>query len=92
MLRFSFVCVVSSRKFDLVNTSRNSERSKECIDFTMMCFVHWERHFLNFPIVFKSAKKKKKIKEKREFLRKTSFQPNQFFYMVVIQKLITTNT
>ncbi|KAF0762239.1 Uncharacterized protein FWK35_00011122 [Aphis craccivora] len=29
-------------------------------------------HFLNFPIVFKSAgKNQKKIKEKREFLRKT---------------------
>ncbi|KAF0756569.1 hypothetical protein FWK35_00020762, partial [Aphis craccivora] len=23
--------------------------------------------------------------EKREFLRKTSFQPNRFFYMVLIQ-------
>ncbi|KAF0756913.1 Uncharacterized protein FWK35_00017241 [Aphis craccivora] len=30
--------------------------------------------------------------EKREFLRKTSFRPNQFFYMVLIQKLITVNT
>ncbi|KAF0773470.1 Uncharacterized protein FWK35_00000351 [Aphis craccivora] len=50
-------------------------------------------HFLNFPIVFKSAgKNQKKIKEKREFLRKTSFRPNQFFYLVVIQKLITVNT
>ncbi|KAF0764162.1 Uncharacterized protein FWK35_00020498 [Aphis craccivora] len=30
--------------------------------------------FLNFPIVFKCAgKNQKKIKEKREFLRKTSF-------------------
>ncbi|KAF0765699.1 Uncharacterized protein FWK35_00003260 [Aphis craccivora] len=48
-------------------------------------------HFLNFTIVFKSAGKnqKKKIKKKREFLRKTSFRPNRFFYMVVIQKLIT---
>ncbi|KAF0746864.1 Uncharacterized protein FWK35_00033893 [Aphis craccivora] len=51
-------------------------------------------HFLNFLIVFKSAGKnqKKKIKEKREFLRKTSFRPNRFFYMVVIQKIITINT
>ncbi|KAF0761814.1 Uncharacterized protein FWK35_00012385, partial [Aphis craccivora] len=41
--------------------------------------------------IFKSARKnqKKKIEEKREFLRKTSFRPNRFFYMVVIQKLIT---
>ncbi|KAF0773896.1 Uncharacterized protein FWK35_00002477 [Aphis craccivora] len=30
--------------------------------------------------------------EKWEFLRKTSFQPNRFFYMVVIQKLITVNS
>ncbi|KAF0750681.1 Uncharacterized protein FWK35_00019629 [Aphis craccivora] len=29
--------------------------------------------------------------EKREFLRKTSFRPNRFFYMVVIQKLISVN-
>ncbi|KAF0752449.1 Uncharacterized protein FWK35_00019377 [Aphis craccivora] len=50
-------------------------------------------HFLNFPIVFKSVvKNQKKIKEKQEFLRKTSFRLNRFFYMVVIQKLITVNT
>ncbi|KAF0751757.1 Uncharacterized protein FWK35_00020567, partial [Aphis craccivora] len=94
----------------------DSERSDECIDFTMFCFFFFmclctrERveimlqfqtlgvvsdrkmnlvgalggHFLKFPIVFKSAgkKQKKKIKEKREFLRKTSFRPNRFFYMV----------
>ncbi|KAF0737130.1 Uncharacterized protein FWK35_00037526, partial [Aphis craccivora] len=34
-------------------------------------------------VVFKIAEKnQKKIKEKREFLRKTSFRPNRFFYMV----------
>ncbi|KAE9533559.1 hypothetical protein AGLY_009197 [Aphis glycines] len=38
----------------------------------------------------KSRKTKKKMTEKLEFLRKTSFRPNRFFYMVVIQKLITT--
>ncbi|KAF0751319.1 Uncharacterized protein FWK35_00032589, partial [Aphis craccivora] len=56
------------------------------------CLVHWGG-FLNFPIVFKSAGKnqKKKIKEKREFLRKTSFRPNRFFYIAVTQKLITLN-
>ncbi|KAF0711417.1 Uncharacterized protein FWK35_00022007, partial [Aphis craccivora] len=39
----------------------------------------------------KSRKTKKKMTEKREFLRKTcsSSRPNRFFYMVVIQKLIT---
>ncbi|KAF0760329.1 Uncharacterized protein FWK35_00038397, partial [Aphis craccivora] len=47
-----------------------------------------------FPNSFQKhrEKSKKKIKKKREFLRKTSFQPNRFFYMVVIQKLITVNT
>ncbi|KAF0748585.1 Uncharacterized protein FWK35_00039058, partial [Aphis craccivora] len=46
-----------------------------------------------FPIVFNSVRKNpKKVTEKREFLRKTSFRPNRFFNMVVIQKLITINT
>ncbi|KAF0702023.1 Uncharacterized protein FWK35_00029882 [Aphis craccivora] len=50
-------------------------------------------HVLKFPIVFKSAgKTQKKIKEKREFLRKTRFNQIDFFYMVAIQKLITVNT
>ncbi|KAF0760250.1 Uncharacterized protein FWK35_00017060 [Aphis craccivora] len=39
----------------------------------------------HFPTVFKMTKK-------RAFSRKTNFRPNQFFYMVVIQKLITVNT
>ncbi|KAE9527304.1 hypothetical protein AGLY_013002 [Aphis glycines] len=30
--------------------------------------------------------------EKRQFLRNTSFRPNRFFFMVVIQKLNTENT
>ena len=92
----------------------DSERSDECIDFTMMCvfffvFVSvysitsrnnapisnfrggfWRKseypwcniqvkskHFLT---VFKKIEKnKKKMTEKREFLRKTSFRPNRFF-------------
>ncbi|KAE9532775.1 hypothetical protein AGLY_009856 [Aphis glycines] len=46
----------------------------------------------HFPTVFKKIEKnKKKMTEKREFLRKISFRPNRFFYMVVIQKLITLN-
>ncbi|KAF0711401.1 Uncharacterized protein FWK35_00036947 [Aphis craccivora] len=40
----------------------------------------------------KLKKTKKKMTEKREFLRKTSFRPNRIFFMVVIQKLITENT
>ncbi|KAF0752427.1 Uncharacterized protein FWK35_00034117, partial [Aphis craccivora] len=47
----------------------------------------------HFPTVFKKIEKnKKKMTKKREFLRKTSFRTNRFFYMVVIQKLITENT
>ena len=41
----------------------------------------------HFPTVFKKIEKnKKKMTEKREFLRKTNFRPNRFFYMIVIQK------
>ncbi|KAF0763708.1 Uncharacterized protein FWK35_00011619 [Aphis craccivora] len=52
------------------------------------------RSFFAFPNNFQKLweKTKKKIKEKREFLRKTSFRPNRFFHIVVIQKLITVNT
>ncbi|KAF0754062.1 Uncharacterized protein FWK35_00026430, partial [Aphis craccivora] len=46
-----------------------------------------------FPIVFKSVRKNpKKVTEKKEFLRKISFRQNRFFFMVVIQKIITVNT
>ncbi|KAF0766520.1 Uncharacterized protein FWK35_00009701 [Aphis craccivora] len=42
--------------------------------------------FFEIPNSFqKRRKNQKKNKEKREFLRKTSFRPNRFFYMVVIQ-------
>ncbi|KAF0767834.1 Uncharacterized protein FWK35_00010978, partial [Aphis craccivora] len=45
-----------------------------------------------FPIVFKSVRKSlKKVTEKQEFLPKTSFRQIRFFYMVVIQKIITIN-
>ncbi|KAF0765617.1 Uncharacterized protein FWK35_00003763 [Aphis craccivora] len=44
------------------------------------------RSFFEFPNSFQ------KRREKREFLRKTSFRPIRFFYMVVIQKLIIVNT
>ncbi|KAF0748573.1 Uncharacterized protein FWK35_00021402 [Aphis craccivora] len=47
----------------------------------------------HFPTVFKKIEKnKKKIMEKRDFLRKTSFRSNRCFCMVVIQKIITMNT
>ncbi|KAF0704941.1 Uncharacterized protein FWK35_00029166, partial [Aphis craccivora] len=37
----------------------------------------------------KIEKNKKIMTEKREFLCKICFRPNRFFYMVVIQTLIT---
>ncbi|KAF0758039.1 Uncharacterized protein FWK35_00008280 [Aphis craccivora] len=43
------------------------------------------RSFFEFPKSFQKRRvKPKKIKEKRVFLRKTSFRPNRIFYMVVI--------
>ncbi|KAF0751040.1 Uncharacterized protein FWK35_00012796 [Aphis craccivora] len=71
----------------------DSERSEECIDFTMMCVITSRN---NAPISkygggfrCKSEypwciieKNKKKMTEKREFLRKTSFRPNRIFFMV----------
>ncbi|KAF0749451.1 Uncharacterized protein FWK35_00037128, partial [Aphis craccivora] len=47
---------------------------------------------IEFSKKSRKTKKKKLKTEKREFLRKTSFRPNRFFFMVVIQKLITVNT
>ncbi|KAF0718920.1 hypothetical protein FWK35_00038488 [Aphis craccivora] len=39
-----------------------------------------KRSFFEFPNSFqKRRENQKKIKEKREFLRKTSFRPNRFF-------------
>ncbi|KAF0773867.1 Uncharacterized protein FWK35_00005802 [Aphis craccivora] len=85
----------------------NSERSEECIDFTMMCVFFFffvtvysitsrnnapisnfgggfrckseypwyiiKVKSKHFPTVFKKIEKNKKMTEKREFLRKTSF-------------------
>ncbi|KAF0747818.1 Uncharacterized protein FWK35_00030730, partial [Aphis craccivora] len=87
-------------------TILDSERSNECIDFTMMCvflFLCLSPRFGAVKVDFKKKvnlvgtlqvgqnvrKNPKKVTEKREFLRKTSFRPNRFFYMVVNQKLIT---
>ncbi|KAE9536992.1 hypothetical protein AGLY_006799 [Aphis glycines] len=41
--------------------------------------------------IHSSLRSESKMTEKRTFLRKTSFRPNRFFYMVVIQKLVTLN-
>ncbi|KAF0721363.1 Uncharacterized protein FWK35_00024278 [Aphis craccivora] len=48
-------------------------------------------NWFRFSKKSRKTKKKKKMTEKREFLRKTSFRSNRFFYMVEIQKLITLN-
>ncbi|KAF0769020.1 Uncharacterized protein FWK35_00004182, partial [Aphis craccivora] len=100
MLQFQTLGVVSDSKMNLVGAlgrsffefPNNSELSDECIDFTMIeypwCIIEVKSKY--FPRVFKKIEKnKKKVTEKREFLRKTSFRPNRFFNMVVIQKLIT---
>ncbi|KAF0766142.1 Uncharacterized protein FWK35_00022855, partial [Aphis craccivora] len=56
----------------------------------VMNLALWGIKSKKFPIVFKSVRKNpKKVTKKREFLRKTSFRPNRFSYMVVNQKLIT---
>ncbi|KAF0756213.1 Uncharacterized protein FWK35_00022052, partial [Aphis craccivora] len=83
----------------------DSERSEECIDFTMIITSRNNAPISNYGggfrckseypwciIEFSKKLRKKKMTEKREFLRKTSFLPNRIFFMVVIQKLITENT
>ncbi|KAF0762667.1 Uncharacterized protein FWK35_00015864, partial [Aphis craccivora] len=44
----------------------------------------------HFQTIFKKIKKKnkKKVTEKREFLRKTSFRPNRFFFIWFVDKII----
>ncbi|KAF0772342.1 Uncharacterized protein FWK35_00000504, partial [Aphis craccivora] len=74
----------------MIITSRNNatisnfEAGFRCKSEYPWCIIQVKsKHFL--------IKNKKKIKEKREFLHKTSFRPNRFFYMVVNQKIITRN-
>ncbi|KAF0764990.1 Uncharacterized protein FWK35_00009523, partial [Aphis craccivora] len=54
--------------------------------FRCKCEYPWciiEVKSKHFPIVFKKIEKnKKKLMEKREILRNTSFRPNRFFHMV----------
>ncbi|KAF0751436.1 interferon-inducible double-stranded RNA-dependent protein kinase activator A [Aphis craccivora] len=94
-----------SRRYKILENFTNSERSDECIDFTMIitsrnnvpisnfggafrckseypwCII--EVKSKHFPTVFKKIEKKKND-GKREFLRKISFRPNRFFYIVTI--------
>ncbi|KAF0757804.1 Uncharacterized protein FWK35_00011901 [Aphis craccivora] len=66
--------------------NRHSQRSDECIDFTMMCVL-----FCVYSITSRNNGSisnfgggfRWQMTEKREFLRKTSFRPNRFFYMVL---------
>ncbi|KAE9544123.1 hypothetical protein AGLY_001812 [Aphis glycines] len=71
----------------------NSERSDECIDFTMMGGFRWQSEYpwciiefksKHFSTIFKkkNREKQKKSDGKQEFLRKTSFRPNRFSYML----------
>ncbi|KAF0746345.1 Uncharacterized protein FWK35_00034793, partial [Aphis craccivora] len=67
--------------------------TRECVEimlqFQTMGVVSERK--MNLVVFTSAGKNQKKLKEKREFLRKTSFRLNRFFYMVVIQKLITLN-
>ncbi|KAF0762451.1 Uncharacterized protein FWK35_00008292 [Aphis craccivora] len=52
------------------------------------CIIEVKRK--HFPTVLKQIKKtKKKVTEKREFLRKTSFRSNRLFYMTIYYIYIT---
>ncbi|KAE9527602.1 hypothetical protein AGLY_012882 [Aphis glycines] len=76
---------------------QNSKVENPIYNFKIMFIAlggfQWQSEYPWYIIEFskKSRKtKKKKVTEKREFLRKTSFQPNRFFCMVVTQKLFAT--
>ncbi|KAF0770602.1 Uncharacterized protein FWK35_00013609 [Aphis craccivora] len=80
--------------FTMIITSRNNASISNFGDgFRWKSEFPWciiEVKSKHFPTVLKkNGEKQKKVTEKREFLRKTSFWPNRFFYMVVTQKLIT---
>ncbi|KAF0715104.1 Uncharacterized protein FWK35_00039310 [Aphis craccivora] len=90
MLCFFFVCVysITSRNKAPISNFGGGFRWKSEYPW---CIIEFKSK--HFPTVFKKIEKNnKKMTEKREFLRKTSFRPNRFFYMAVIQKLIIVNT
>ncbi|KAE9526856.1 hypothetical protein AGLY_013504, partial [Aphis glycines] len=62
-------------------------RVDECIDFTMMCLL-FEKEIESSWYFRGSKTNPKKIREKRDFLRKTSLRQNRIFYFVITQKLI----
>ncbi|KAF0751024.1 hypothetical protein FWK35_00023534 [Aphis craccivora] len=51
----------------------HSERNDECIDFTMMCVFFIFFFCVCHHVLEHVRKNPKKVTEKREFLRKTSF-------------------
>ncbi|KAF0763558.1 Uncharacterized protein FWK35_00015427 [Aphis craccivora] len=69
----------------------DSERSEECINFTMIITSRNNAPISNFGGGFR-CKSEYPWCIIEEFLRKTSFRPNRFFFMVVIQKLIAEIT
>ncbi|KAF0753812.1 Uncharacterized protein FWK35_00021235 [Aphis craccivora] len=87
---FFCVCVCTRERVEIM---LQFQTLRVVSDRKMNLFGALGRSFFEFPNSFQKRREKpKKNKEKREFLRKTSFRPNRFFYMVVIQKLITVNT
>ncbi|KAF0764748.1 Uncharacterized protein FWK35_00004686 [Aphis craccivora] len=93
MCVFCFFVLVSVHSITSRNNAPNSNFGGgfRCKIEYPWCIIKIKSNHL--PTVFKKIEKnKKKITEKREFLRTTIFRPNRSFYMVVIQKLITVNT
>ncbi|KAE9522095.1 hypothetical protein AGLY_017514, partial [Aphis glycines] len=82
-IRYRYTLITYSSDFQ---TCSDFERSYKCIDFTMMCvfffFCDCRQHL--------EQKNPKKMREKRNFLRKTSFRQNRIFYFDITQKLINT--
>ncbi|KAF0753628.1 Uncharacterized protein FWK35_00008046 [Aphis craccivora] len=64
----------------------DSERSNECIDFTMMCVFFFVSVYSitsrNNALISNIGGVFKKIPDKRKFLHKTSFRPNQFKFLI----------
>ncbi|KAF0716261.1 Uncharacterized protein FWK35_00021802 [Aphis craccivora] len=77
--------------FTMIITSRNNAPISNYRG-GFRCKSEYPWCIIEIKILKKIEKNKKKMTEKREFLRKTSFRPNRIFFMVVIQKLITETT
>ncbi|KAF0714760.1 Uncharacterized protein FWK35_00024691, partial [Aphis craccivora] len=84
-----FLCVCTRERFEIILQFQTlgvvSDRKMNLVGALGRSYFEFRNSFQKR----REKPKKKEIKEKWEFLRKTSFRPNRFFYMVVIQKLIT---